>query len=241
MSPYERRLPIGILALAAILLLNISNARAQSGVCKPVNRPELTPQAAYDSLVAGNRRFMTGTMLPRSMPCSRDSTKEDQRPLAVVLNCMDSRVAPEFTFDRGIGEIFSIRVAGNVVNEDVLGSLEYAVVKVNVKVIAVVGHTDCGAVKGAIDAYYKLTNLTSLLVKIQPAISAVDSTIKPRSSANPIYVNAVTAVNVVYVMDQLLKRSPALKDAVESKRVKLVGGIQSVDNGAVAFQWEYKP
>lgn len=241
MRRYEHRLSIGFLALAAILLLNVSNVRAQEGVCRPVNRPELTPQAAFDSLVAGNRRFITGKMLPRDMPCSRDSTKEEQRPLAVVLNCMDSRVAPEFTFDRGIGEIFAVRVAGNVVNEDVLGSLEYAVAKANVKVIAVVGHTDCGAVKGAIDAYYKLTNLTSLLVKIQPAISAVDSTIKPRSSKNPVYVNAVTAVNVVYVMDQLLKRSPALKDAVESKRVKLVGGIQSVDSGAVAFQWEYKP
>lgn len=221
------------------LVFCVAIAGAQDDCRRPA-LPELTPQAALDSLRAGNLRFVGDRMLQRSMRCGRDTTKK-QRPLAVVLSCMDSRAAAEMVFDRGIGEVFSLRTAGNVLSNDVLGGMEFATVLSNVKVIAVVGHTSCGAIAGACNHDYRLENLTDLLVKIEPAVQAVDSTIQPRNGSNPAFVRAVTLANVLYTMDQIPKRSPAIKQLLDKGLVRLVAGIHDLDSGTVRFYWEYKP
>ncbi|HVZ39869.1 MAG TPA: carbonic anhydrase [Candidatus Kapabacteria bacterium] len=220
-------------------VLNTGRLPAQ-GRCAPGSGPELTPQAALDSLIVGNVRFVRDSMLHRSMRCGRDSTALKQRPFAAVLTCVDSRTPPEYLFDRGLGEVFTARVAGNVLNSDVLGSLEFAVA-MGAKVIVVMGHTNCGAVNAAIDHNYSFLNLTDLLVKMEPAIQAVDSTLKPRSSLNPAFVKAVTYANVLIAMDQIPKRSPYLKGMIDAGRVRLLGSVYDVDTGLVRFNWEYKP
>src|SRR5262249_37789958 len=155
--------------------------------------------------------------------------------------CMDSRAPAEAIFDRGLGEIFSLRVAGNVLSNDMLGSMEYAAVVSKVKVIAVLGHTKCGAIEGACEHAYQLPYLTDLLVKIEPATQAIDSSVQPRSCSNPRFVEAITLANALYTMDQIPKRSQTLKQLLDRQEIRLVAGVYDVETGQVRFLWEYKP
>ena len=235
-----RALRLGLLCVAALLLVS-GSANAQSGTCTRTNGPALTPQAALDSLVLGNRRFVLDAMLRRSMKCARDTTAPGQRPFAIVLSCMDSRAPAEMLFDRGPGEIFSLRVAGNVLSNDMLGSMEYAAEHVGVKLIAVIGHTRCGAMQGACEHSYDMSNLTDLLVKIEPAYQAVDTNKIRRNCADTNFIKAMTIANVLYTMDQIPKRSIVLKHMLETGAVKLVAGIYNVETGVTTFGWSYKP
>ncbi|HET7152977.1 MAG TPA: carbonic anhydrase, partial [Candidatus Kapabacteria bacterium] len=155
----------------------------------------ITPAQALQLLKDGNKRFHTGKMMHRDLPEQVKETAKHQYPFAAVVSCMDSRTSSELVFDQGIGDIFSIRVAGNVINKDVLGSLEYAAKVTGVKLILVIGHTQCGAIKGACDNV-KLGNLTELLDKIKPAIDAVPQTVQPRTSKNHAFVEDVSEMNV---------------------------------------------
>ena len=168
----------------------------------------MTPQSSLDALIAGNERFVSGTQVNRNLNTQVEQTSGGQYPFATVLHCIDSRVSAEHIFDQGIGDLFSIRIAGNFVNEDILGSMEFACKLARTKVLVVLGHTACGAVKGACD-HARLGNLTALINKLEPAVDAVESPADAdlRNSSNIDFVNDVAAKNVEMTIDNIRSRS----------------------------------
>lgn len=190
----------------------------------------MTPAKALDALKEGNARFRSGKSIQKDLPAKVKASAGGQYPFAAILSCMDSRVPAEAVFDQSIGDFFSIRVAGNVVNADNLGSLEYATKVVGVKLVVVLGHTACGAVKGAIDDV-KLGNLTELLGKIQPAVKASG----PGTTKDHAYVDKVGEQNVRQAMKEIRDKSPVIKEALDSGAVGLVGGMYDLETGAVTF------
>lgn len=190
----------------------------------------MTPAKALDALKEGNARFRSGKSIQKDLPAKVKASAGGQYPFAAILSCMDSRVPAEAVFDQSIGDFFSIRVAGNVVNADNLGSLEYAVKVVGVKLIVVMGHTACGAVKGAIDDV-KLGSLTELLAKIQPAVKASG----PGTTKDHAYVDKVGEQNVRQAIKEIRDKSPVVKEALDSGAVGLVGGMYDLETGAVTF------
>jgi carbonic anhydrase len=191
----------------------------------------MTPAKAQDALKEGNVRFLAGKGKVRDLNAKVIATAAGQYPFAAVVSCMDSRAPVELVFDQGIGDVFSLRVAGNVIEGDFLGSLEYAAKVVGVKLIVVMGHTSCGAVKGAIDNV-KLGNLTALLDQIQPAVAAVG----PRgSSKDAAYVDKVAQANVRLAMKQIHAKSPVLDEMLKSGALGLVGAMYEVETGKVVF------
>ncbi|PYQ65461.1 MAG: carbonic anhydrase [Acidobacteria bacterium] len=190
----------------------------------------MTPARALDALKEGNKRFRAGTSVQKNLLTKVKATAAGQYPFAVVLSCMDSRVPVETIFDQSFGDLFSIRVAGNVVNVDNLGSLEYATKVIGVKLIVVLGHTSCGAIKGAIDNV-KLGNLTELVAKIQPAIAASGS----GTSKDHAYVDKVGEENVRLAMKEIREKSPVVKELLDSGAVRMVGGMYDLETGAVTF------
>jgi carbonic anhydrase len=152
----------------------------------------------------------------------------------VVLSCLDSRQPIEIVLDQGIGDIFSARVAGNVLNDDVLGSLEFACKVSGAKLIAIIGHSNCGAIKGAVDDV-QLGNLTGLLAKIKPAMDAVPADVQPRTSKNYKFVDEVSEANVRLVMQQIRERSPILREMLDKGQIELVGGMYDLSTGEVHF------
>jgi len=194
----------------------------------------LTPAQALDELRAGNARFVAGTPLVRNLPDEVHATAKGQYPFAVVLSCLDSRQPVEMVFDQGIGDLFSARVAGNVINDDILGSLEFACKVSGAKLIAVIGHSNCGAIKGAVDDV-NLGNLTGLLAKIKPAIDAVPDDGQPRTSKNYAFVDQVSAANVKVVEQEIRDRSPVLREMLDQGQIALVGGMYDLETGKVQF------
>jgi carbonic anhydrase len=190
----------------------------------------MTPDQALQRLKDGNARFVANKMKPRNWTAKVVATESGQYPFAAVLGCMDSRAPIEVVFDQGIGDVFGVRIAGNVVNEDELGSLEFAVKVVGVKLIAVLGHTACGAVKGAIDDA-KLGNLTQLLAKIRPAVTAAGCS----DSKDAACVDKVAVENVRKSMRELREKSPDLAAAIDGGKVKVVGGMYDLATGKVTF------
>jgi carbonic anhydrase len=190
---------------------------------------QVTPALALERLRAGNARFAANRLETRDWPAKVAATASGQSPFAAVLACMDSRAPIEIVFDQGVGDVFGVRVAGNVVNDDELGSLEYAA-KVGVKVILVLGHTDCGAVKGAIDGV-ELGNLTGLLSKIHPAVLAAGC----RDGKSAQCVTTVAEKNVVQSMKEIRARSPYLAGYLDQGKIELVGGMYDVATGRVTF------
>lgn len=194
----------------------------------------MTPQQALAELRDGNARFVAGHPLARNFSADVKATAPGQYPFAVVLSCLDSRQPIEIVFDQGIGDIFSARVAGNVLNDDILGSLEFACKASGAKLIAVVGHSNCGAIKGAVDDV-QLGNLTGLLTKIKPAIAAVPDDVQPRTSKNYAFVNQVAEANVRLVMKEIRERSPILREMLDQGKISLVGGMYDLSTGQVKF------
>lgn len=191
----------------------------------------MTPAQAVERLKAGNARFVSGQSLRRDFAAERAATAAGQFPFAVVLSCVDSRTSSELIFDQGIGDVFNARVAGNVVDEDILGSMEFACKAAGAKLIAVVGHSKCGAVKGACSGV-ELGNLTGLLAKIKPAAEAVPTT---GDKTDYAHVDAVARENVKLVMAQIKERSPILGELIRDGNVALVGGMYDLDSGKVVF------
>jgi carbonic anhydrase len=189
----------------------------------------MTPAAARARLEEGNRRFVANATKPRDWSAKVVATASGQFPFAAVLGCMDSRVPIEIAFDQGLGDVFGVRVAGNVVNDDELGSLEYAV-SVGTKLIVVMGHTGCGAVKGAIDGV-QMGNLTGLLAKIRPAVEAAGC----KDAKDDRCVTTVAEENVRLALRQIREKSPYIAERVEAGTVGLVGAIYDVGTGKVAF------
>ncbi|HTV41317.1 MAG TPA: carbonic anhydrase family protein [Candidatus Sulfotelmatobacter sp.] len=194
----------------------------------------MTPQQALAELEAGNARFVAGRSQVRNLPAKVRATASGQYPFAVILSCVDSRQPIEIIFDQGIGDVFSARVAGNVLNDDILGSMEFACKVSGAKLIAVIGHSNCGAIKGAIDDV-QLGHLTGLLEKIKPAIDAVPDDGLPRNSKNSEFVEKVAEANVRLVMQQIPERSPILRDMIYQGKIELVGGMYDLSTGEVRF------
>ena len=203
------------------------------GALTKEQRDRLTPAQVLDELKKGNERFRSGAMVSRDYRAQQRSSAAGQFPACVTLGCVDSRVPAEVIFDVGIGDMFSARIAGNVVNDDLLGSLEFACAVAGAKVIALVGHTACGAVKGAIDDV-EMGNLTGLLARIKPAISATTFT-GEKSSKNAAYVDAVARTNVLLGLEAIRRRSPLLADLEQKRTILLVGAMYDVSTGAVEF------
>jgi carbonic anhydrase len=194
----------------------------------------MTPQQALEELKAGNARFVAGRPMIRNYPWQVHATASGQYPFAVVLSCLDSRQPIEIVLDQGIGDIFSARVAGNVLNDDILGSMEFACKASGAKLIAVIGHSNCGAIKGAVDDV-QLGNLTGLLTKIKPAIDAVPAEVQPRDSKNNAFVDEVSEANVRLVMKEIRERSPILREMIDKGEISLVGGMYDLSTGKVQF------
>jgi len=194
----------------------------------------MTPASALAELKAGNSRFVAGNPLKRNLPADVKATASGQYPFAVVLSCLDSRQPIEIVLDQGIGDIFSARVAGNVLNDDILGSMEFACKVSGAKLIAVIGHSNCGAIKGAVDSV-ELGNLTGLLGKIQPAMDQVPADVQPRNSKNLDFVDKVSEANVRLVMQQIRERSPILREMLDKGEIGLVGGMYDLSTGEVKF------
>ena len=192
---------------------------------------QLTPAAALALLKEGNGRFVNNLRANRNLLRQVNETSDGQFPFAVVLSCIDSRVSAELVFDQGLGDIFSVRIAGNCVNEDILGSMEFACKVAGAKLIVVLGHSKCGAVKGACDDV-RMGNLTALLNKIRPAVDDTKAA-GARNSGNSEFVEAVAHRNVELALEQILERSPILKEMLAADEIGIVGGMYDVSTGEV--------
>jgi carbonic anhydrase len=213
---------------------NGTNLPALAAVQTKASQAAMTPQSALAELRDGNARFVTGRPLLRNLPAEVKATASGQYPFAVILSCLDSRQPIEIVLDQGIGDIFSARVAGNVLDDDILGSMEFACKVSGAKLIAVIGHSNCGAIKGAVDDV-ELGNLTGLLAKIKPAMDAVPANVQPRTTKNSAFVDQVSEANVRLVMNQIRERSPILREMLDSGQIGLVGGMYDLSTGKVQF------
>ena len=198
----------------------------------------MTPQKALQFLKEGNQRFQNNLKANRNLLQPVNETSEGQFPFAVILSCIDSRVSAELVFDQGLGDIFSVRIAGNFVNEDILGSMEFACKVAGSKLIVVLGHTSCGAIKGACDDV-KMGNLTKLISKIKPAVDAVEVSSGDRNSGNDAFVQQVAEKNVRLTIENIKSQSAILNEMIEKREIGLVGGMYDVQTGSVEFCESY--
>ncbi len=211
--------------------LAISNSVTQT----PASQALIDPKLAVEMLVEGNIRFVNKETVQRDLHQQISDTATGQYPFAAIVSCIDSRIPTEVIFDQGIGDVFNARVAGNFVNKDILGSLEFACKLAGSKVIVVMGHTSCGAVKGACD-HAKLGNLTQMLDKIMPAVDAIETAPgEERNSSNINFVNTVAMKNVEMTIANIKSESPVLNEMFESGEIDIVGAMYDVKSGAVTF------
>ena len=194
----------------------------------------LTPEIVLQSLKDGNKRFMNNQITARDYSAMVRNSANGQYPKAVILSCLDSRIPVEDVFDNGIGDIFVARVAGSIINEDILGSMEYGCKVSGAKLVVVMGHSECGAVKSAIDNV-QLGNITALLKKIQPAVDSTTSTEGNKSSKNKEYVDRVCKKNVELTIQNIRNRSVILRDMEKNGEIKMVGAVYDVATGKVTF------
>lgn len=222
--------------LATILLIVIIIG---AGVFYYHSEQHVTPtfQASnkiLQNLKDGNKRFVSGKPRHHDYEKQIRDTKNTQTPKVIVLSCSDSRSIPELAFDQGVGAIFTIRVAGNVINKDILGSMEYAADVIGAKLIVVLGHTNCGAVAAACKDV-KFGNLTGLLQQIQPAVQTLKATTPSGSCKDKNFIDAIAKQNVINMMQQIPQQSPIIAHLVKAKKVKITGGIYDVSTGKVTF------
>lgn len=194
----------------------------------------ISPEKALDLLKEGNERFLNNIKAERDLLQQANDTSKGQFPFATILSCIDSRVSAELIFDQGIGDIFSIRIAGNFVNEDVLGSMEFACKLAGSKLIVVLGHSKCGAIKGACDDA-KLGNLTKLLSKLKPAVDSITDVSENRNSTNSAFVEKVSNSNVELTIANIKQQSPLLNEMLENGDIGIVGAMYNVETGKVNF------
>lgn len=200
------------------------------------SQASITPSKALEFLKEGNERFVTNLKINRDLLQQANETREGQWPFAAILSCIDSRTSAELIFDQGLGDIFSIRIAGNVVNTDIVGSLEFACKVAGSKLIVVLGHSSCGAIKGACD-HIELGNLTELLSKIQPAVYEETLTTAPeaRNSKNEKFVENVTQLNVRRSVNSIVSRSYILEQMIENGQIAIIGAVHNLETGIVTF------
>lgn len=194
----------------------------------------LTPTSALDILKAGNERFINNLKANRNLLQQVNETSGGQFPFATILSCIDSRTSAELIFDQGLGDVFSIRIAGNILNEDILGSMEYATKIVGTRVLVILGHTNCGAITGACN-HIEMGNLTTLLNKIKPAIVNETTTKENRDGSNANFVKNVTEINIHLTIERVRKESPIIAELEQKELIKIVGALYDVETGKVQF------
>ena len=194
----------------------------------------MTPSMAMEILKDGNKRFVSNLKFNRNLLQQVNETRDGQWPFATVLSCIDSRTSAELIFDQGLGDIFSVRIAGNIINEDILGSMEFACKIAGSKFIVVLGHTKCGAVKGACD-HVEMGNLTALLAKLQPAINEETTTKRDRNSRNSVFVENVSSINVCRTVKEIMQQSSILNEMIENGEIGICGAMYNVETGVVDF------
>ncbi len=194
----------------------------------------LTPDLALEILKDGNKRFVNNIKTHRDLLEQVNDTKTGQFPFAAILSCIDSRTSAELIFDQGLGDIFSIRIAGNILNEDILGSMEFACKIAGSKLIVVLGHTKCGAIEWACNDI-EMGNITALLNKIKPAIELELETTTERNGDNILFMNNVTKNNVVMTVQKIKEQSAILQELEQNKEIKIIGGLYDLDTGKVTF------
>ncbi len=195
---------------------------------------ELTPELALNLLKEGNERFVNNIMAHRNLLQQVNETSAGQFPFAAILSCIDSRTSAELIFDQGLGDILSIRIAGNILNEDILGSMELACKLAGSKLIVVLGHTKCGAIEGACNNIV-LGNITALLNKIKPAIEQETETKTERNVNNESFLKNVTVNNVFITVKKIKEQSSILHSMEQTKQIKIIGGLHDIDTGQVFF------
>lgn len=206
---------------------SITSARSQQ------EQQALTPYLALQKLKRGNERFLTDRQLERDLRAQKASA-DKQYPFAILLGCMDSRGSPEIIFDQGIGDIFTQRIAGNIVNKDILGGLEYGTKVIGAQLIVVLGHTSCGAVVGACD-HTKLGNLTSLLEKITPAVERTHQSYPSMTCKDSEYINKIAEQNVHNMINIIKKQSPIIAGLIKSGKLGIVGAMHEIATGKITF------
>ncbi len=194
----------------------------------------LTPEHALDILIEGNKRFVNNIKAHRNLLQQVNETSSGQFPFAAILSCIDSRTSAELIFDQGLGDVLSIRIAGNILNEDILGSMELACKIAGSKLVVVLGHTKCGAIEAACNNIV-LGNITTLLKKIKPAIDKETETISERNGNNQLFLKNVTVNNVFIAVEKIKEQSSILNELEKSKQIKIIGGLYDVDTGQVIF------
>jgi len=194
----------------------------------------ITPRKALEILKEGNSRFIQNLKAHRDLLEQANDTRDGQWPFAVILSCIDSRTSAELIFDQGLGDIFSVRIAGNIVNTDILGSMEFACKVAGSKLIVVLGHSKCGAIKGACD-HVEMGNLTELLSKIQPAVYQEKQTLTNRTAGNATFVENVAEINVKRNVKNIIERSYILEQMVENGEIGIIGAMHDLETGNVTF------
>lgn len=195
---------------------------------------QMTPRKALQFLQEGNDRFINNLKANRNLLEQANETRDGQWPFATILSCIDSRTSAELIFDQGLGDVFSVRIAGNIVNTDILGSMEFACKVAGSKLIVVLGHSKCGAVKGACD-HVEMGNLTELLSKIQPAVYQEKETTDNRTSKNSEFVENVSEINVKRSVKNIIERSFVLEQMLEEGQIGIVGAMHDIESGKVIF------
>jgi carbonic anhydrase len=237
-DPARRKFLGNVAMLAGGAFIGLRPEHALADVCTPflpAQQTETTAEQAIQLLAEGNARFAAGASVNCDLVAAIKASSEKQAPFACVLACIDSRSAPELLFDQQIGDIFVARVAGNIATAEVIGSFEYATKVAGAKAIVVLGHSHCGAVKGAVDKADAGENLTTLLNYIEPAVAATPLT-GERSSQNHPFVEAVAEANVRIAVAALTDKSPTIKRLVDAGTVKIVGAMYDIESGKVTFQ-----
>jgi carbonic anhydrase len=227
----DRRRVLTFLGAAAAGVFELRLAHADT--LTKAQRAKMTPDQIIELMKQGNERFRRGERPSHNFIAQQRATANDQHPAAVILSCIDSRAPVEIVMDLGIGDVFNSRVAGNISNDDILGSMEFACKVAGAKVVLVMGHTSCGAVKGAIDGD-RLGHLTGLLAKIRPAVEATAFQ-GDRSSKNLAFVDAVAAKNVALTIDSIRGNSAVLRDLESTKAIKIAGAMYNLETAKVDF------
>ncbi len=228
-----------IFKLSLLTTILISSAfvyvqQVQTNLMTKESQQKITSNEALEKLKAGNERFVSGNELKHNHKEEVAQTANGQYPYAVILSCIDSRVSSEIIFDQNLGDVFNARIAGNIVNTDILGSMEFACKVAGAKLIVVVGHTKCGAIKGACD-HVELGNLTHLVNEIKPAVDSVKNISGERNSKNDAFVRAVALKNIELTIKEIRLKSPILKELEDNGKIKIVGALYDVSTGKVNF------
>lgn len=222
------------MALATLIFSLSSHANTITDVITKERQTAKTPEIVLEKLKEGNQRFVSGNMLNRDLRAQLSKSAEKQHPMAIILSCIDSRTPPEVLFDQGIGDVFVTRTAGNVINADILGGMEFATKITGAKLIVVLGHSNCGAVKGACQNV-KLGHLTQLLQKIKPAVVQATRETGKKDCNDEALINHITKTNVSMIVKKVQSDIPVIANLVKENKVQVVGAVQDLGTGKIDF------